>query len=120
MKQSEKNLLVIENFILHITGSSDDTDRENIGYSPFDLYQMAKDYIKEDHVDGEQNPEDKVTRYISIEDVTQVALDLRMNPTLAEIQEVLKNYDSEANDSPFDTWDLIVENMLYTYVSPQK
>ena len=120
MKQSEKNLRVIENFILHITHSSDQQDTTPTTYTVAELYQMAKDYIKEDHVDGEQNPEDKVTRYISIEDVTQVALDLSMNPTLAEIQEVLKNYDSEANDSPFDTWDLIVENMLYTYVSPQK
>ncbi len=53
---------------------------------------------------------------ISIDDVTQVALDLKMNPTLAQLQEVLKYYDNEAKNSPFDTWELIVENILYNVI----
>ena len=123
MKQSEKNLLVIENFILHITGSSDDTDREKIGYSPFDLYQMAKDYIKEDHVDGEQNPEDEigvVAYNITIIDITTVANDLNMNPSIEELREVLRLYPNEERQNLDWNWTKIVENILYNVITPSK
>jgi hypothetical protein len=54
----------------------------------------------------------------SIEDVVQVAIDLKMNPSIAELKEVLKYYPSEVEQDPTATWDLIVENMLYNYVQP--
>ena len=60
MKQSEKNLGVIENFILHLTTNTyGDVD----GNVPFtitanELYKSASEYIEEDHVDGKGNPED--------------------------------------------------------------
>ena len=58
-KFSERNLSVIENFILHVTHCSEndnDADEEQ-SYSPNELYQMGRDYIKEDHVDGEGSPQ---------------------------------------------------------------
>ena len=53
----------------------------------------------------------------SIEDVVQVATDLKLNPSIAEIKEVLKYYESEADQDPTATWDLIVENLLYNCVA---
>jgi hypothetical protein len=60
MKNSERNLMVIENFILHLTHccGGEPEFKESVLYSPEEMYQMAKDYIKEDHVDGEGNIED--------------------------------------------------------------
>lgn len=60
MKNSERNLLVLENFILHLTHSSegDNDANETIKLTANELYQIARDYIKEDHVDGEENPYD--------------------------------------------------------------
>ena len=55
MKKSEKNLMTIENFILYFTTKSEGDDRE-----VDKMYQRARDYIEEDHVDGE--PIDKPQR----------------------------------------------------------
>tara|TARA_R110000796_G_C14429550_1_gene420955 strand:- start:94 stop:438 length:345 start_codon:yes stop_codon:yes gene_type:complete len=55
-RKTEKNLALLENFILHLTHCSDYP--EEFGYtnlfslSPKLIYQAARDYIKEDHVDG--------------------------------------------------------------------
>ena len=67
MKNSEHNLSVIENFILYITHSSDQTnDYDTFTSCPSDLYQMAKDYIEEDHVDGKDNPDDAKFKIVKI------------------------------------------------------
>lgn len=61
MKNSERNLLVLENFILHLTHCSDEREpsfREPQTYTPEELYRVAYDYIEIDHVDGKENPED--------------------------------------------------------------
>lgn len=60
MKNSERNLSVIENFILHLTHSSegDAHFEEEITFTPKQMYQAAIDYIEEDHVDGKGNPDD--------------------------------------------------------------
>ena len=65
MKNSERNLLVIENFLLHLTHSSnpdegfEDSNIDEVqGFTPRELYLIAKGYIEEDHVDGKENPED--------------------------------------------------------------
>ncbi len=69
MKKSNSNLSVIENFILHITHSSKPEDgvdeyfEKELTTTPKILYKMAKEYIKEDHVDGEDNPYDDVISY---------------------------------------------------------
>jgi hypothetical protein len=60
-----------------------------------------------------------ITKEIGIDDVVRVAMDLGMNPSIAEINEVLKHYDSEAKEDPTATWDLIVENLLYNCVAPK-
>jgi len=61
--------------------------------------------------------EDEPTKEISVEDIVRVAIDLGMNPSIAEINEVLKYYDSEVDQDPTATWDLIVENLLYNCVA---
>ena len=62
MKNSEKNKLVLENFILHVTHTSEGDSDANQSFmiSPNELYQMARDYIEEDHVDGKGNPSDDI------------------------------------------------------------
>lgn len=60
MTKADANLAVIENFILHITHVGDESEpdyREEIAFTPEELYKMAKDYIDEDHVDGRNNKE---------------------------------------------------------------
>ena len=58
MKKSENNLALIQNFILHITHSSDtDTDvyyKNKMTFTPESLYKSALDYIEEDHIDGKE------------------------------------------------------------------
>jgi len=60
MKKSELNLKVIENFILHITHSSDVDDTTVHTFTTSELYEMAEEYIDEDHVDGRETPDDDV------------------------------------------------------------
>ena len=67
---------------------------------------------------SEFDEEEILTKEISVEDVVKVAMDLGMNPSIAEIKEVLKYYDSEAEEDQTATWELIVENLLYNCVAP--
>lgn len=63
MTKADQNLMVIQNFILHITHSSDKDDKNlkiPMTFTPEELYQMAFDYIEEDHVDGKDNEENNV------------------------------------------------------------
>jgi hypothetical protein len=69
MTKADKNLSVIQNFILHITGCSIPCDRINdederqynlMTFTPDELYQMAEDYIDEDHADGRDNVENNI------------------------------------------------------------
>ena len=68
---------------------------------------------------SEFDEEEILTQEISVEDVVKVAMDLGMNPSIAEINEVLKYYDSEVDNDPTATWELIVENLLYNCVAPK-
>jgi len=68
---------------------------------------------------SEFDEEEILTQEISVEDVVRVAMDLGMNPSIAEINEVLKYYDNEVEEDPTATWDLIVENLLYNCVAPK-
>lgn len=68
MKKSDKNLSVIENFILHITHSSGGQDADAdapVTFTANELYQMAEEYIEEDHVDGKDNPEDHIVTFVA-------------------------------------------------------
>ena len=58
MTKAEQNLMVIQNFILYITHGTHEQDK--IEFTPEQLYQMAIDYIDEDHVDGKGNKENNV------------------------------------------------------------
>lgn len=57
---------------------------------------------------------------ICVDDVVKVAMGLGMNPSIEEINEVLKYYNSEAEEDPTATWDLVVENLLYNCVVPSQ
>lgn len=72
MKKSDRNLAVIQNFILHMTHSSIPHDRVDgwdeyaaipTTLTPDDMYRIAEEYIEEDHVDGRDNPEDHVVTF---------------------------------------------------------
>jgi hypothetical protein len=67
----------------------------------------------------DDEPTQELTQEISVEDVVEVAMRLGMNPSIAEINEVLKYYDSEVEQDPTATWNLIVENLLYNCVAPK-
>ena len=63
MTKADLNLMVIQNFILYITHVSDNIDAEfktPMTFTPEQLYQMADNYIDEDHVDGRDNEENNV------------------------------------------------------------
>lgn len=52
---------------------------------------------------------------ISREDVLSVADSINMEATEAQIQFVLQEYPYAEAADPTATWDLIVENLLYSY-----
>ena len=69
MTKADLNLSVIQNFILHITHSSIPHDRVNgedeyaktsMTFTPDELYELAEQYINEDHADGRDNPENNI------------------------------------------------------------
>ena len=67
MNKSQHNLGVIQNFILHLTHCGDHGLDEGFkimeGYTPEQMYEVAKEYIKEDHCDGEDNPENFIPTF---------------------------------------------------------
>jgi len=58
----------------------------------------------------------ELTKEISIEDVISVAESINLNPSIGEINQVLRNFDVESEQDPTATWDLIVENLLYLFI----
>jgi hypothetical protein len=58
-----------------------------------------------------------MTTEIKAQDVAQVAIDLGMDITIGQINQVLEMYDDEADNDPTATWNLIVENCLYNLQS---
>jgi hypothetical protein len=54
-----------------------------------------------------------MTTEIKAQDVAQVAIDLGMDITIGQVNQVLEMYDDEADNDETATWDLIVENCLY-------
>lgn len=66
MTRADENLMVIQNFILHITGV-DNVEDVDFGrpmtFTPEALYTLAVDYIEDDHADGKGNPENNLTKY---------------------------------------------------------
>jgi hypothetical protein len=53
---------------------------------------------------------------ITYSDIIKIALDLKLNPSIKEMNEVLKNFMAATLDDPSATWDLIVENLLYNFI----
>ena len=63
MTKADQNLMVIQNFILHITHVSDEKEsdfKKPMTFTPEQLYQMSNEYINEDHVDGRDNEENNI------------------------------------------------------------
>ena len=56
------------------------------------------------------------TNEISVEDVIRVAEQLNINPSILEITQVIQEFSSEVDIDPTPTWDLIIENLLYSIV----
>ena len=56
MKKSEKNRLVLENFVLFFTHENKQEAKSKLAKQ---LYKAVKNYIKEDHVDGVDGDEDE-------------------------------------------------------------
>lgn len=54
-----------------------------------------------------------ISSYIDVDDVIKIATSLGMNPDIDVIEQVLRDYDSESENDPTATWELIVENLLY-------
>ena len=79
------------------------------------------DYWYEGMIENLEFDEDEPepTKKISVEDVVNVATDLKMNPSIAEIKEVLKYYESEEKQCYDMNWTEIVENLLYNCVAPK-
>lgn len=74
--------------------------------------------MEDSSVFDEDEPVSELTTEISVADVVNIAMELGMNPSIYEINAVLKYYNSEADNDPSATWELIVENLLYNCVSP--
>lgn len=78
------------------------------------------DYWYEGCIENSEFDEDEEEGILSSEitsaDVIEVAFNLNLNPTLSQINEVLRLYDGEAKNDPTATWDLIVENILYNII----
>ena len=53
---------------------------------------------------------------ITIQDVFNVANSLKQPVTKEEAEIVLKHYEEEQRNDPTATWDLIVEQCLYSYI----
>ena len=58
-----------------------------------------------------------MTKEITAQDVAQVAIDLKMDITIGQVNQVLEMYDDAADNDETATWDLIVENCLYNLQS---
>lgn len=52
MEKSEINLMVIQNFILHITHANEGESKVEMTFTADQLYRMAKEYIEINHTDG--------------------------------------------------------------------
>ena len=68
-RKSDRNLAVIQNFILHLTHSGehgmDALYKEEQTYTPEIMYRVAKEYIQEDHsdgVDGDEEYDNTITK----------------------------------------------------------
>jgi len=108
-KKSAKNLMVIENFILHATHCN---ENDNVACLPIDLtanqlYGMARDYIAEDHVDGVEADTDelklvydKTNARVILEDDSDVAFytDNHFDDTVVETVVDMYNNGRTLND----------------------
>ena len=109
MKQSARNLMVIENFILHATHCSenDHNANEELEFTANKLYRMANDYIAEDHADGVEADTDelklvydKPNARVILEDDSDVAFytDNHFDDTVVETVVDMYNTGKTLND----------------------
>jgi hypothetical protein len=54
------------------------------------------------------------TNLLTEQDVLNVANDLGINITKSQVQQVLERYEGEQDEDKTATWDLVIENILYT------
>ena len=54
---------------------------------------------------------------ISPEDVKEVATALKIELTDAQIEQIIEDYPSAQNDDPTGTWNLVVEQQIYSIIN---
>jgi predicted nucleic acid-binding protein len=80
------------------------------------------DYWYEGCLDSDTFPEtdghERMNTNIVTEiDVMYVSERLKLNPSVKEVYEIVKEYPIEAKQNPTSTWDLIVEDLLYRIIN---
>lgn len=96
MKKSEKNLAVIENFILHLTHSSEGDPIFKVPqtYTPEELYRVAYDYIKENSENYQEQLSDLNKKEINKNGIIFLGVALQFNgSTIEEIDAARKTFD---------------------------
>ena len=58
-----------------------------------------------------------LNKMITRQDVLEIAVMIGVDPTEIEIDEVLSQYPTSQDDDLSATWDLVVENLLWSVVS---
>jgi len=91
-------------------------NNEPIENNWYELFREDKDVPRETWVRSQLANETD----ISVDDVVKVAMELGMNPSIEEINEVMGYYNSEAEQDSTATWILVVENLLYNCVAPSQ
>jgi hypothetical protein len=100
---------ILERSVNDINIAMDLTDNEPISVNWYGLFAPKNE---EEIVPRETN--------ISVDDVVKVAMELGMNTSIEEINEVMGYYNSESEQDPTATWELTVENLLYNCVVPSQ
>jgi hypothetical protein len=109
------DLEILQRGILDINIALDLNDTEPITENWYGLFE-SKDVPRETWVRSQLANETD----ISVDDVVKVAMELGMNPSIEEINEVMGYYNSEAEQDSTATWILVVENLLYNCVAPSQ
>jgi hypothetical protein len=101
MSKARQNLDVINNFILHLThvseGQEEDQDKV-FPYTPAMMYQAARVYIAEDHVDGKDGADCPYSSHADDCDCQGVQLGRLRTELYYAISEARKWADAEGYD----------------------
>jgi hypothetical protein len=106
---------ILERSVNDIDIALDLNDNEPIENNWYELFREDKDVPRETLIVSQLANETD----ISVDDVVKVAMELGMNPSIEEINEVMKYYNKVAEETT-EMWELVVENLLYNCVAPSQ